>query len=243
MGLIERDRGIDNLRYPLHRPVPVFGLNRRKGGRGEEESTVGRSSRTVLRANFHGATFLGFKDVKVFHPWLKKRRTRLIHLDGSSIPTEMELFLFKIFFLFLFIRIIFGDKIRRSENIVGRKFRLVYEKSFTRVSFISNFVDPRRITGQFSVTNPWEGGARFSGCAFIVPARASGPGVCYLAEKSRTLETDIFSRSDIHPRRGEWLGSAFVKDPLTVAFCIYAPARDRPGRSGRARMQRQEIRS
>lgn len=42
-------------------------------------------------------------------------------------------------------------------------------------------------------------------------------------QKSRTLETDIFSRSDIHPRRREWLGSAFVRDPLTVAFCIYAP--------------------
>ena len=72
------------------------------------------------------------------------------------------------------------------------------------------------------------------GCDFQVAhssdsARASAAFTCrdptgpFPAQKSRTLETDIFSRSDIHPRRREWLGSAFVRDPLTVAFCIYAP--------------------
>lgn len=93
---------------------------------------------------------------------------------------------------------------------------------------------PRRITGQFSVTNPWEGERDFQVAHSSFRLEPPAPGVCYLAEKSRTLETDIFSRSDIHPRRREWLGSAFVKDPLTVAFCIYAPAQDRPGRGERA---------
>ena len=112
-------------------------------------------------------------------------------------------------------------------SVAFRESFFVYEKSVG--SFISSFVDTRtRITGQFSVTNPWgEGRERDFQVAHSSRGRHR---VCYLAEKSRTLETDIFSRSDIHPRRREWLGSAFVKDPLTVAFCIYAPAQDRPRR-------------
>lgn len=84
------------------------------------------------------------------------------------------------------------------------------------------------MTGEFSVTNP--SGRDFLGShSRFGSARAEGwlpgrdpPGRSE-GQKSRTLETDIFSRSDIHPRRREWLGSAFVRDPLTVAFCIYAP--------------------
>lgn len=63
-------------------------------------------------------------------------------------------------------------------------------------------------------------------CTRGSPRMGGGDTCAFLHDsKSQTVETDIFSRGDIHPRlcRGS-PGPAFVRDPTTTGFCIYAHA-------------------